>query len=171
LTIVIRAKLHARFVALFAEGEATPPASARSVRLAETRLGTLLPRSYVEFASAHGSVWTPTLLDKVVDKDLDHPDLQDMFNPSKAVAASQLMWQGGMSRELVAFAGDSQGNVFCFRKAKRCQDDAEVLLFDHEFHEVGKVAKGFDPLLLWYVESCGPAKRRSKKGGRRARGR
>jgi hypothetical protein len=168
---VTRSKLHARFVSMFSSGKSGRPVSARSVRSAEARLGSVFPRSYVEFVCTHGGAFTPTILTTIVDRELDHSDLQDIYTPAQAAAASPIMWQGGMSRRLVMVAGDCMGNAFCFRKQSQLRDDAEVLFFDHEFNDLGPVATGFDRLLAWYVEHCGPAvprPRRRKTGRARA---
>jgi len=149
-----RSRLHAQFVSVFAARKSGRPAPPRSTRSAEARLGLVFPRSYVQFVSAHGGAWTPTILDTIVERHLEHPDLHEVLTPAKAAEATCLMWRGGMPKELVMFAGDCMGNAFCFAKATSARDEAEVMFFDHDFEDVRPIAKGFDALLSWYLEHC-----------------
>jgi hypothetical protein len=60
-----------------------------------------------------------------------------------------------MSEQLVEFASDSMGNLFCFRRVAPDSpraDDAEVWFFDHEFCRDSKVADSFDAWLLSYLK-------------------
>ena len=66
-----------------------------------------------------------------------------------------LYWSGGMSPELVGFAGDGMGNLFCFRRlgtAADRPDDAPVWLFDHEFPDRDvQIALSFDDWLTSFL--------------------
>jgi hypothetical protein len=64
-------------------------------------------------------------------------------------------WSAGMSEQLVGFASDSLGNLFCFRRVapgSSRAEDAEVWFFDHDFCSDRKVADSFDEWLLSFLK-------------------
>ncbi len=143
-----RAEVHREFVATFAQGERPTPATATALSAMERELGTTLPQAYLTFMQTYGAVCTPSLLGLVVDAESDLWALADFIAPEEAVGDTKLYWSGGMSPELVGFAGDGMGNMFCFRRlisvADR-PDDAPVWFFDHEFPDHDRqLAQSFD---------------------------
>jgi hypothetical protein len=151
-----RTETHKEFVAAFAEGEHPTLATTTALSAMERELGTLLPQAYLTFMQTHGAVRTPSLPGLVVDAESDLWALADFFAPEEAVGDTKLYWSGGMSTELVGFAGDGMGNMFCFRRLMSVADrpdDAPVWFFDHEFPDDDReLAQSFDGWLGSFLE-------------------
>jgi hypothetical protein len=151
-----RAQIQQEFVAAFSEGEPAILATASDLATMEQELGTSLPQSYVAFMQTHGAIRTPSMLKLVVDTESDLWALEDFITPGEAIRDTKLYWSGGMSAELVGFAGDGMGNLFCFRRLRTGAprpDDVPVCFFDHEFPDANsELAKSFDEWLASYLK-------------------
>src|SRR4051812_39964642 len=131
-----RSELHRLFVTEFSQPRESPVAVPKDLAKIEAEIGTALPQSYVIFIETHGVPFTPGILDLVVEKGRGGPDIQEFFTAEQVVQDSRLYWSGGMSEELIGFASDCMGNMFCFRRRPAGTprpDDAEVWFFDHDF--------------------------------------
>ena len=103
----------------------------------------------------HGSVQTPSVLSLIVDGEHEQWDVMAISEIAELIEGTKGYWSAGMSEQLVGFATDSMGNLFCFRRVTPetpRADDAEVLFFDHEFCSNSKVADSFDEWLLSYLK-------------------
>ena len=149
-----REEIHQRFVDEFCKDQHSPVLDPKEFLNAELALNTLLPESYISFIRTHGPVSTPAILGLAVDKEAPFFDIMQIWPVSECVSATQLYWSGGMSKELVGFATDSGGNLFCFRRqgGGSRPDDAPVWLFDHDFCKDSKVTDSFDSWLLSYLK-------------------
>ncbi len=80
-----RSELHARFAAHFHSGE--PPQTYPELALdaLEEALDTILPLSYRQFIRQVGLVHTPAILDGIVARQLDHPDLNHLLSPDEVI--------------------------------------------------------------------------------------
>jgi len=130
------------------------PESEESLTQLENIFNCILPKSYIDFITTVGSVWTPDILDSVVDQESDLNSLQDIYSVEEAIDATN-SWQGaGMAKNLFAFANDSMGNKFCF-DIKQCVSprctDLPVYFFDHDFDTTEEVASSFMEFLESYV--------------------
>jgi hypothetical protein len=122
--------------------------SLESLVVSETKLKYEFPVSYREFVLEHGAAYCPDLLDLVVERELELPDIQEFILVSELHSTNEIYWSGGMSSEYIAFASDSMGNMFCFKRL--CAD--EVYYFDHEFCEIESFELSFPKLLTLYLE-------------------
>ncbi len=131
------------------------PVAVLDIASAEQELATVLPQSYITFMQKYGAVQTPSVLSLIVDGEHEHWDLMAISKIAELIEGTKSYWSAGMSEQLVGFATDSMGNLFCFRrvgpKTPRA-DDAEVWFFDHEFCSDSKVADSFDQWLLSYLK-------------------
>ena len=123
----------------------------------ERELRTKLPLAYREFMRRHGEAYTPDILDEIVDKNLEHPDVQNFDGPHETTKGTQAYWSGGMPDDFIGVASDCMGNMFGFARRTETLDDAPVLFFDHEFVDVAEVAPSFDALLSWYLDNLAQA--------------
>lgn len=150
-----RDDIHQSFVSKFHEGPPPVHVADSEIQRAERELATVLPESYITFMQAHGAVHTPSILSLIVNGKSDQWDLMDIFEIKDLIEGTRGYWSGGMSDQLIGFASDSMGNLFCFRRvapfAQR-PNDAEVWFFDHEFCSESKIVDSFDEWLLNYIK-------------------
>jgi len=150
-----RTEIHQLFVSEFHQGEPPVSVAVSCIRRAEHELATVFPQSYITFMQAHGSVRTPSLLSLIVDGEHEQWDVMVISELSEIIEDTRACWSGGLSEQLIGFASDSMGNLFCFRRVAPetpRADDAEVWFFDHEFCSDNKVADSFDGWLLSYLK-------------------
>jgi hypothetical protein len=147
-----RSEIHETFVARFHHGKKGKPATDKQLDSMESDLDAKVPAAYREFMTCHGAVHTPSILDELSDKEMDHVDIQELFTPAEAVKNTKLYWSGGMPDNVIGFASDCMGNMIGFRRQRKASDDAPVMFFDHEFVEVRRIAPTFDKFLAWYLD-------------------
>ncbi len=149
------------FVDRFNRHAPPAPATPEDVAYMEHELSTVLPLSYRRFITTYGEVYTPGLLDLIVEKQVDLPDVQNISSPREAVEATLAYWSGDAPKDLVAFANDCMGNVFGFLRLEpglTAPADAPVYMFDHDFAELRPVASSFESFIAAYVAiPSGPA--------------
>jgi hypothetical protein len=131
------------------------PESEESLKRLEVTYSFTLPKSYIDFLSTVGSVYTPEILDSVVEIESELESLQDIYSVEAAIEMTN-GWQGvGMPKNLFAFANDAMGNKFCFDMKQcvspRCSD-LPVYFFDHDFGTTDVVTNSFLEFLESYVE-------------------
>jgi cell wall assembly regulator SMI1 len=145
-----------RFIALWTHPESTPDAVAEEdLTDAEKRLQTRLPADYRD-AVLHFGLPRPTieLLDPIVDRELDLRDVSDFLSPAEMVTATKDWRDLGLPEELVAFATDCMGNLFCFPTEPDTSGEAPVFFFDHDDRTADVIAPSFTG---WIEEFCGVA--------------
>jgi hypothetical protein len=93
------------------------------------------------------------LLSTIVDKELGILDVADFLAPKELVACTEGWRKAGLPSNMVAFATDSSGNLFCFKTKAggRCEKDAEVWFFNHEEGEVQSLGLPFSEWLSQFV--------------------
>ena len=130
-----------RFIALWTMPE-YPPAlvSEEELSVVEARFGFRFPVDYRDAVLRFGLV-SPTiaLLDAIVDQELAMGDLSALLNPDEMIAATEGWREMGLPDDMVAFASDCSGNLFCFGT----QTDGIVFYFDHDFGTMRSVAPSF----------------------------
>ena len=149
-----RGELHAQFAAHFQCGE--PPQMYQELALdaIEEALDTTLPLSYRQFMRRVGPVHTPAILDRIVARQLDHPDLNHLLSPDGVIKNTRGYWAAGMPADVIGIASDSMGSMFGFRRMSRREahpDDLPVWFFDHDYMSLKQQAESFDALLGWYL--------------------
>jgi hypothetical protein len=145
-----------RFATLCASTYHGPPVpeSEQSLCSLESALGILLPKAYRDFMLLVGAVYTPQILDYVVDEESELPSLQDILGPTAAIEETRSWHTAGMPTNLFAFASDSSGNKLCFEMASCVAprpNDLPVHFFDHDFDSVELISPTFTGLLSDYV--------------------
>ena len=152
----MREKLHSAFAARFATSDPPPRAIDRlDIQCAEQKLGIYLPVSYKQFAMGFGALWTPQILEAIPESySTECWALQQILAGPEIVQASEMYWSGGMSSELIGFASDCMGNLFCFHRSDIITtqtDDCPVWFFDHDFCSSHQLAPSFDAFLDSYL--------------------
>lgn len=122
---------------------------------AEGRLQMRLPADY---RNAILQVGLPRpsieLLTDIVNRKLDLRDVSDFLSPAEFVSVTENWRDLGLAEELVAFATDSGGNLFCFAAAADDDDEVPVLFFDHDETTVEVIAPSFT---RWIEAFCSAA--------------
>jgi hypothetical protein len=149
-----RADLHQTFAKRFHAGKRLRPATAAQLADAEAALKVLWPESYRQFALACGAVYTPSLLDLVMERKPGFGDVQQFLTPKQSVTQTR-QWQLEPGGGCAAFAIDCSGSFFAFRQLPATDprpDDAAVWLFDHDVEEVVPQAASFDEWLGRFLQ-------------------
>jgi len=142
-----------RFIALWTHPDYAPDRVAeKEVEYAEGRLRTHLPSDYRDAVLQFG-LPRPTieLLDAIVDRELDLRDVSGFLSPSDMVTRTESWRDLGLPEELVAFATDCMGNLFCFPTDTGISKGQSVFFFDHDSGEVEVIAPSFSH---WIDEFC-----------------
>lgn len=145
-----------RFAELWASSSYPPdPVTEADIRIVEQRFGFCLPNEY-RHAVLQVGLPRPTiaLLDAIVDRELDLRDLSRFLNSSEIVSVTDDWRYLGLPEDLVAFATDCMGNLFCFCNANDGEEAAPVFFFDHDDQTVDVIAPSFNQ---WIDEFCGVA--------------
>ncbi len=145
-----------RFIALWTHPDYAPdPVSEGDLESAEGRLDMRLPADY-RTAVLQLGLPRPTiaLLDAIVDRELDLRDVSDFLSPVELVSVTEDWRDLGLPEELVAFATDCMGNLFCFPTAATAGAQAPVFFFDHDDRTVDVIAPSFNQ---WIEGFCGVA--------------
>jgi hypothetical protein len=149
-----RADLHQAFAERFHAGKRLRPATAAQLADAEAALGVWWPESYRRFAMACGAVYTPGLLELVVERKPGFGDVQQFLTPQQSVTETR-RWRLEPVGGCAAFASDGSGSFFAFRHlpaAGARPDDAAVWLFDHDAGEAVDRAASFDEWLGRFLQ-------------------
>jgi hypothetical protein len=149
-----RAERHRQFVDRFTDGCPKVAVSGSEFLRAEAALGVRFPEAYQSFITTYGPVFTPGVLDAVVDNGLGR-DVAELFAPLICVETTEDYRLAGMPHRLVTFARDCMGNVFCFERdeldADR-PDDATIWFFDHDFCKASIASESFDTWLTSFLD-------------------
>jgi hypothetical protein len=144
--MVDRIELYRRFADRFHAGKRRRPATEEQVAEAESALGVLWPESYRQFALGCGAVYSPSLLDLIVERKPGFCEVQQFLTPKQSVTETR-RWRLDPAGGCVAFASSSSGDWFAFRELTGSSprvDDAPVWLFDLENDTIEIEAKSFE---------------------------
>jgi hypothetical protein len=130
-----------RFIAGWMHPDYPPrQVSEQDLAAVEMRFGFEFPPDYRDAVPRFGLV-APTiaLLDAIVDRQLDMVALSELLDPAEMIASTEGWREMGLPADLVAFASDGCGNLFCFRT----DGDGTIFYFDHDFGTVRPAAPSF----------------------------
>jgi hypothetical protein len=136
------------------EGYPPDPVAGADLDAVETRFGFVFPEDYRQAVLAHG-LPRPTLalLHSISEADLGIFDVSDFFAPKDITQLTDDWRSAGMPANLVAFADDCGGSLFCFKTDldPAALDRATVWFWDHDNGVVTAVADSFT---LWIERFC-----------------
>lgn len=139
-----------RFIARWVHPDFPPtPVSEEALGEVEARFGFAFPGDYRQAVLRFGLV-APTiaLLDAIVDGELDMEDLSELFDPTDIVTSTEDWRDMGLPGDMVAFASDCGGNLFCFRT----DGGPAISFFDHDFETIREISPSFDAWIDRYCE-------------------
>lgn len=145
-----------RFITLWTHPDHAPDAVSKDeLGNAETRLQTRLPTDYRDAVLQLGLPRPTTeLLDAIVERKLDVRDVSEFLSPGEIVSVTEDWRDLGLPEELVAFATDCMGNLFCFPTEADDGGEVPVFFFDHDEGTVDVIAPSF---ARWIEEFCSVA--------------
>ncbi|MFH1188671.1 MAG: SMI1/KNR4 family protein [bacterium] len=118
----------------------------KDLKTVEEKFRITLPFSYRSFVLEHGMVYTPNLLDFVINNHNILPDVQEFLDTAELILSNEIYWQRGMDKNYFGFAADCMGNLICFNiEDLRCPSppDAPIYFFDHVFITTKLIADSF----------------------------
>ncbi len=118
----------------------------------ERELGFVFPDDY-RAAVLSVDLPRPTiaLLESVLEQDIEFSVVNNFFQPHDIIETTQSWHKIGLRKDLIAFANDCSGNLFCFPSSDSLRVAGTVWLWDHDFDEVDEVAKTFGD---WVFDMC-----------------
>lgn len=93
-------------------------------------------------------------MDAIVERELDLHSLSDFLSPLEIVEETTSWREIGMPQQLIAFASDGCGNMFCFDADRLNNSSAEgygIWFYDHDFDTVDQIAPSFG---IWVEAFC-----------------
>lgn len=120
----------------------------------ETELQIKVPTDYGMFLIEHGSLYTPEILDLIVDQQSDMNDIQNIWTLDQILHDKANEWTSNLEEDLMPFASDSMGNIFAFKRSDilTSKMNAPVYFYDHDFDEVRQISNSFKSLIERYNE-------------------
>lgn len=142
-----------RFITLWTHPDYAPePVMEDKLAAAESELNARLPSDYraaiLEFGLPRPTI---ALLDTICDRDLDLHDVSEFFSPQELVECTEDWRDLGLPEELMAFANDCMGNLFCFPADPSNNSEQPVFFWDHDDKSVETVAPSFT---CWIEDFC-----------------
>lgn len=119
----------------------------------ERQLGIFLPSDLVTFLLEVGPTWTPSILDVIVDRDIDLWALQQVWTSEEIANDRANGWTSSPQVDLIPFASDPMGNIFGILPSdlrSRCAH-APILFFDHDLNTVEPEADSFTEFIERYM--------------------
>lgn len=130
-----------RFIARWADPDYPPkPVSEEAIKAVEARFAFAFPADYRQAVLCVGLV-SPTiaLLDAIDDGELDMADLSELLDPAGMMSHTEDWRNMGLPEDMVAFASDWMGNLFCFRT----DGGSAIVFFDHDLGTTEEIAPSF----------------------------
>jgi cell wall assembly regulator SMI1 len=134
-----------KFSDRFNKNSDSKPAAFSDINALEAEFRILLPLDYKEFLQKFGDLWTPDILELVVEKYLSLNDVQDFWDTERIIEDKTNEWTSVLSVDLIPFASDSMGNIYAFKTEdlKKQKQTADIYFYDHDFDTVDKISNGF----------------------------
>ncbi|MFD2565528.1 SMI1/KNR4 family protein [Aquimarina rubra] len=134
-----------KFSKRFNKRDDVKKASESEIKNFESEFGIVLPNDFKKFIAEYGNIWTPDILDIIVDNEIELNDVQNFWDIETISFDKKNEWTSQISTDLIPFASDSMGNIFGFLSAdlKTEKESSSVYFFDHDFNTVDKIADSF----------------------------
>ncbi|MEO6254009.1 MAG: SMI1/KNR4 family protein [Ferruginibacter sp.] len=133
------------FVDRFNKSEDSKTSTQAGIDLLEKEFKIYLPSDFKTFLLHFGDIWTPGILDLVVDKESDLNDVSQFWDVEQIIYDKKNEWTSSVSVDIIPFASDCMGNIFAFlaNDLKRQKASSAIYFFDHDFDTVEKIAESF----------------------------
>jgi hypothetical protein len=130
-----------QFISRFNKNSEAKLAEQSEIDMVELEFNIYLPDDYKSFLLTCGDLWTPDILDLIVDRDLSIEDVQDFWDVDGIIECKKNESMDG----LLPFASDSMGNVFAFIISDLINQhpSASVYFYDNDFDSMEKTSESF----------------------------
>jgi|SRR6185312_90991 len=134
-----------KFVERFNKSDDAKPSTQIDIDTLEKELNIYLPNDYKTFLINFGNIWTPNILDLIVDQELELNDVQDFWDMNKIIYDKRNEWTAQVQTDIIPFASDCMGNIFAFltNEIKSPTETANIYFYDHDFETVEKISPSF----------------------------
>jgi hypothetical protein len=114
-----------------------------------------LPIDHKDFIGKYSSMWTPDILDIIVDNDIELNDVQEFWSVEEIIEDRKSGFTSIQKDDLIGFASDCMGNVFAFKKAELNIENpqANVYFFDHDMDTLAIEAPSFTAFVERYLST------------------
>ncbi len=134
-----------QFVERFNKSDDAKASTQIDIDMLEKELKIYLPYDYKTFLLSFGNIWTPDILDLIVDQELEINDVQDFWDIEKIIYDKQNEWTSQVSTDIIPFASDCMGNIFAFltNDIKSPTETADIYFYDQDFDTVEKISPSY----------------------------
>lgn len=134
-----------KFRTRFDKNDDLEKASESDIEKLKKELKINIPNDFELFLTEYGNIYTPDILDIIVDNEIDLYDVQEFWTTERIIYDKQNEWTAQLSTDLIPFASDSMGNIFAFLTSdlKEKKESSAVYFFDHDFDTVEKLTDSF----------------------------
>ncbi len=141
--------IFSHFVERFNKKDSNVPESESNIMEFENKFNIKLPADFRNFLLKYGSVWTPDVLDIIVEKELDFAEVQNFWDIESMTKDKKEEWTSQLDVDLIPFASDCMGNIYAFKADEigEKKDKALVYFFDHDFDTVEAINESFTDLI------------------------
>ena len=141
--------LFSKFANSFNKNDETQTASLHDIQLLENTFGIKLPEDFKLFVINYGNLWTPDILDIIVDNDMDINDVQQIWTIDEIIEDKISGVSEQIKENLIPFASDCTGNIYAFKSSdiKKEKLMAKVYFFDLDLDKLYPVANSFTDLI------------------------
>ena len=141
----LKMEIFNKFSTRFDKNDALEKASESDIENVKKELKIILPNDFKLFLTQYGNIYTPDIIDIIIDKEIDLNDVQEFWTTEKIIYDKQNEWTAQLNPDLIPFASDSMGNIFAFLTSdlKEKKESCAVYFFDHDFDTVEKIAPSF----------------------------
>jgi len=133
------------FAERFNKSDDSKPSTIVDIERLEHEFQIFVPEDYKSFLLNFGDIWTPDILDLVVENESGLNDVQEFWNIEKIIYDKHNEWTSDLSMDLIPFASDCMGNIFAFLRhdIQSPKETANVYFFDHDFDTIEKISNSF----------------------------
>jgi len=111
------------------------------------------PDDFRKFLLEFGNLWTPNILDLIVDNDSDLNDIQDFWKIERIRYDKAKEWTAQLEFDLIPIASDSMGNIIGYstKEITYINQNSTLYFFDHDFDTIEPINKSFTEMLKSYL--------------------
>ena len=137
------------FSSRFNQNENPTMRSEEDIQRLEDLLEIKLPEDFRNFIFHYGDLWTPQILDIIVDEDSEMHDIQQFWPVAEIIEDKRNGYTNQIEEDLIAFASDCMGNIYVFKTSdlKKSCSSATVYFFDLDFNQIEVAANSFTELI------------------------
>jgi hypothetical protein len=139
-----------KFASLYNKSTDAQAVALSDIQSLENILKIKFPSDFKLFTNKYGNLWTPHILDIIVDNGIGMNDIQQFWLPEEIIEDKESGLTHQIEKEvLVPFASDCMGNIYAFKShdLKTLKPTANVYFFDLDFNEIYLMANSFTALI------------------------